>query len=183
MYAVAYGTPVARPAPAPTRTATETAASGTAAAEDRGVDVARAFLGVNASYYDEAWRVMAWRGRTWSWNGAAFWFGPLWFAHRRMAGYAAVYVGLVLVLEGLCLAGVPAPLVLAALVGLMGLAGGYGNALYLRRFNRKVRHVNKCPRSIDAYERALGRQGGTEPRLAAAAGIALLAGLALPLFG
>ncbi len=174
MYAVAYGTPVARPAPASTRTA---------AAEDRGVDVARAFLGANASYYDEAWRVMAWRGRAWSWNAAAFWFGPLWFAHRRMAGSAAAYVALVLVLEGLCLAAVPGPLALAALVGLMGLGGGYGNALYLKHFNRKVRRIGGRGLSIDAYERALKKQGGTEPRLAAAAGIALLAGLASPLFG
>ena len=174
MYAVAYGTPIARPAPASTKAAT---------AEDRGVDVARAFLGANASYYDEAWRVMAWRGRAWSWNGAAFWFGPLWFAYRRMAGCAAIYVALVLVLEGLCLAALPGPLALAALVCLMGLGGGYGNALYLKRFNRKVRRIGGRDLPLDAYERALGQEGGTDPRLAAAAGAALALGLAWPLFG
>lgn len=149
--------------------------------EDRPVDAARAFLGPNASYYDEAWRVMAWRGRRWSWNASAFLYGPMWFAWRRMDGPALAYILGIVLLEVLWLKGLPQPVPALGLFLLMTLAGGHANGLYLRRFLRINRRLERHRLDAASLEAALKAQGGVNPVLLAGAALCLILGLLGPL--
>ena len=138
---------------------------------DRSVDAGRAFLGLDASYYDEAWRVMAWRGQRWHWNGAAFLFGPLWLAWRRMYLPALAHLVFLSLIEPLAWQGTPPPVLALLVVGAMILQGGFGNALYLRHFASVNRRI-ECSRLHPAeHEAELAAQGGTNPFLLVVAGL------------
>ncbi|MCB1883144.1 MAG: DUF2628 domain-containing protein [Geminicoccaceae bacterium] len=140
---------------------------------DRPVDAGRAFLGPDAGYYDEAWRVMAWRGRRWRWNGAAFLFGPLWLAWRRMHLPALAYLAFLSLLEPLAWRGTPPPVLAFLVLGAMTLQGGFGNALYLRHFARVNRRIERARLAPAAHEAELAAQGGTNPLLVVTAGLCL----------
>ena len=135
------------------------------ASPDIAFDAGRAFLGPHASFYDEQWRLMAWRGRRRSWNSAAALAGPFWFAYRVMPGLA-LGAGLAwLVPVGLVVRGMPvaAAMVLAAL--LMTVQGLYANALYLARFRKLGRRIDRAAADPMEREARYRHAGGVNPRL------------------
>jgi hypothetical protein len=173
---------LAMPAPAPMQTLLEPEAAGTIAVS------AKSFVGPNATYYDDRWRWMHWRGRTRSWNwAAASTFGG-WLAYRRMAGPALAYGTWLCLLIALALSGVPVgPLVLAQLGVALGL-GLYGNTLYFRHYLRVAEKLSEENPEHEALRAAAGRAGGVDPvavwrYLSGVLGIALVLILALRVSG
>ena len=147
---------------------------------DQSFDTPRAFLGPNASYYDERWRWMDWTDRRSSWNwSAALGFGA-WLAYRRMYGPAAVAVAWQILGVALALASFPVAILAVVQGAIAASLGFYGNTMYLRHFHRRAGAVLARHRGAAARERALARAGGTSPLAALAAVlIVLLALLAL----
>lgn len=143
------------------------------------LDVSRTFVGPNATYYDECWRLMEWRGRNRSWNWpAALTFGG-WLAYRRLYGYAllhSIWLGVLLLLamrgtSTLLLA--PLQVVLALLLGL------YGNSLYRRRFRKAAMAAAQHEGGHAARLAALAAAGGVDRRAAWILVFALVVGSAL----
>ena len=134
--------------------------------EDVSIDAGRAFVGPNASFYDESWRQMLWRGRHWSWNPHAALFGPLWLAYRRMPLIGALaLVGM----HGLFMLhdrGWSFWLLMFLLGSAMLVMGFYANALYLAKFRQTDRSTKSASDSVLDHEQSLVRQGGVSPALA-----------------
>lgn len=145
---------------------------------------AKLFVGPNATWYDDRWRWMDWRGKSRSWNSAAaFTFGG-WFAYRRMHRWLALYLAWTAAMLIALLSGTPAVIPLGLQAVVMVLAGLYGNTLYLRHFRRIARDVARGQDSHDAQLAAIAEAGGVAPRLAYAVpagliGLALLIALVL----
>lgn len=149
-----------------------------APAADFAFDAARTFVGPGASYYDEAWRQMAWRGRQTSWNAMAALFGPFWFAYRRMklptlAGTLWLVLWLELWREGWA-AGLLLPLQLTVMLG----QGLFANRLYLGRFTALGRRLERGTADPQARERAMAAAGGVSRAGVGVAAMLLLLGLA-----
>ena len=153
--------------------------------EDLAIDEARAFVGPNASFYDECWRVMLWRGKTTSWNPHAALLGPVWFAYRRMFAPALVWLACLQLLWLAHDRGLSPWFLLALLSMLMAASGLFANAVYLNHFTRRARLARKASDSVLAQEQRLIKEGGVSAIAAgafAAITIALtLANLATPL--
>jgi len=161
--------------PAEPTSAAPAAEAAPASAPDVAFDAARAYLGANASYYDETWRVMGWRGSRVAWNGAAALFGPFWLAYRRMPALAAAYILWLGLLFDLYQGGTP-PVLLGILQASLMLATGlFANLVYLRRFSHACRRLTD--RSLDplAAERRLIAKGGTSRLAVVVTGLALAA--------
>lgn len=144
---------------------------------------AKLFIGQNATWYDDRWRWMEWRGRSLSWNGAAAASLGIWFGYRRMYRWLAVamaWLGLVVILA---LTGVPLRILLSFQALVMLACGLYGNHLYLQHFRRIARGVAETRHTHAAQVQAITAAGGVDQRTAmvAAAGMAglvlLVAGL------
>lgn len=125
---------------------------------------AKAFIGPNATYYDDRWRWMGWRGRRRSWNWAAAASVGAWLAYRRMHRYATIYGLWLLLLLVLALSGTPLRLVGLLQLGVAVGLGLYGNTLYQQHFFQSVREVGR--RHSDHAERvgALVAAGGVDRR-------------------
>jgi hypothetical protein len=172
---------LAMPAPAPMQTLLEPEVAPIAVS-------AKSFIGPNATYYDDRWRWMHWRGRSRSWNwAAASTFGG-WLAYRRMAGPALAYGGWLCLLIALALAGVPVGvLLLAQLVVALGL-GLYGNTLYFREYLRVAEKLSEDNPDHEALGAAARRAGGVDRvavwrYLSGVLGVALVLILALGISG
>lgn len=136
------------------------------------IDSAKAFVGPNATFYDDRWRWMDWRGRHRSWNwAAAATFGG-WFAYRRMYRHAAGYGLWLVLLAALAAVAAPLELLLAMQLTVMTALGLYGDTLYLLHFRRIARDVFREHPEYDARVAELTEAGGVDPlaawRLAAA---------------
>lgn len=131
---------------------------------DAGAVSAKAFIGPNATYYDDRWRWMHWRGRSRTWNwAAAVSFGG-WLAYRRMYGPALLHGGWLGLLVALALAGVPLVLLaLAQVVVMLGL-GFYGNNLYFRHYMRYARKLSEAHREHQSLLAATAEAGGVDAR-------------------
>lgn len=144
---------------------------------DFAFDAARTFVGPRASYYDESWRQMAWRGRRTSWNGHAALFGPFWLAYRRMRLWAlAAGLWLLLWLE-LWRQGWSPGLLCGLQLASMAALGCAANRLYLDRFTALGRRLQQVAADASARERAMARAGGVSRGDV----VALMLGLALGL--
>ncbi len=148
-----------------------------APAVDFAFDAARTFVGPHASYYDETWRQMAWRGRQTSWNRYAALYGPFWFAYRRLRLVAlASLLWLLLWLE-LWRQGW-SPWVLCGLQCATMIAQGFvANRLYLARFTALGRRLERSVTDAAARERAMARAGGVSRSGVVAALLILALGL------
>lgn len=136
---------------------------------------AKLFIGPNATWYDDRWRWMDWRGKSRSWNSAAaFTFGG-WFAYRRMFGWFWLYFAWMGVMLFALMSGVPAALPIALQALVMVASGLYGNTLYLRHFRRVGRDVARRHQSHEEQLRAVTSEGGVAPAATYAAPLALLA--------
>ncbi|MCB2053814.1 MAG: DUF2628 domain-containing protein [Geminicoccaceae bacterium] len=173
--------PSAIPAAAIPSAAPPSAASPNAAGEDVAIDAARAFLGPHASYYDESWRVMNWRGRRTSWNRHAALFGPVWFAYRRMLVPAVLLLAWVHGLLTLYRMGWSVTVLAGLQVTMMIAVGWFANALYLHRFQRIAARLARLRAPPLEREGRFAARGGVSPLLAAAVGAALIAGILLGL--
>lgn len=126
---------------------------------------AKLFLGPNATWYDDRWRWMDWRGRSRSWNWAAASTFGTWFGYRRMHGWLVAHGGTALVAWTLILLGVPLLLPLGLLIAVSAGAGLYGNYLYLGHFRRIAAGVAERYDQHDEQIEAIERAGGIEPRM------------------
>lgn len=136
---------------------------------------AKLFIGPNATWYDDRWRWMDWRGKNRSWNSAAaFTFGA-WFAYRRMHGWLTLYLVWMAAMLLALMSGVPAVVPLGLHAGVIVLAGLYGNALYLRHFRRIAREVAERQDSHEAQLAAIATAGGVAPQAAYAVPAGLVA--------
>lgn len=145
---------------------------------DFAFDAARTFVGPHASYYDETWRQMAWRGRQTSWNGHAALFGPFWLAYRRMRLWAlAAELWLLLWLE-LWRQGWSPGLLCGIQVASMVILGCIANRLYLGRFTTLGRRLERRLADAPARERAMASAGGVRPGNVVAVALVLALGLA-----
>jgi hypothetical protein len=143
------------------------------------LDVSKTFVGVNAIYYDESWRLMEWRRRNYSWNwAAALTFGG-WLAYRRLYGYTLLHSVWLSLLLLLAMRGISilllAPLQVAVTVAL----GLYGNALYRRRFRKAATSAALHEGDHAARLAALAAAGGVDPRAVWILGFALTVAAAL----
>jgi len=125
---------------------------------------AKAFVGPNATYYDDRWRWMEWQGRQQSWNWAAAAGFGAWLAYRRMHAYAAIYgVWLVLLLV-LALSGTPLRLLALLQLGVALGLGLYGNTLYRQYFRQRARDIARQNGDHAERVRALATAGGVDRR-------------------
>jgi hypothetical protein len=136
---------------------------------------AKLFVGPNATWYDDRWRWMDWRGKSRSWNSAAALTFGAWFAYRRMYGWLVLYLVWISAMLLALMSGVPAVVPLGLQVTVMIAAGLYGNTLYLRHFRRVARDVAQRQGSHEAQLTALAEAGGVTPRVAYAVPAGLIA--------
>jgi hypothetical protein len=143
------------------------------------LDVSKTFVGPNATYYDECWRLMEWRGRNRSWNWAAALTLGGWLAYRRLYGYAflhSVWLGLLLLLA---MKGTSILLLASLQLALALMLGRYGNALYRRRFRKAALAAAQHDGEHAARLTTLAARGGVDPRAVWILGLALVLGTAL----
>lgn len=143
------------------------------------LDVSKTFVGPNATYYDENWRLMEWRGRNRSWNWAAALTLGGWLSYRRLYGYAllhSIWLGLLLLLA---MMGTSILLLASLQAGLALMLGLYGNALYRRRFRKAAMAAAQREGEHAARLATLAARGGVDPRSVWILAIALVVGTAL----
>lgn len=125
---------------------------------------AKTFIGPNATYYDDRWRWMGWRGRRRSWNWAAVLSLGTWLAYRRMHRYATIYGLWLMLLLVLALSGTPLRLVGLLQFGVAAGLGVYGNTLYQQHFFQSVREIGRQYRDHAERVSALAAAGGVDRR-------------------
>jgi hypothetical protein len=143
------------------------------------LDDSKTFVGADATYYDECWRLMEWRRRNQSWNSAAALTLGGWLAYRRLYGYAllhSVWLGLLLLLA---LRGISILLLVPLQVAVSVALGVYGNALYRRRFRKAALAAALHEGDHAARLAALAAAGGVAPRAVWILGFALAVAAAL----
>jgi Protein of unknown function (DUF2628) len=125
------------------------------------IDSTKAFVGINSNYYDESWRVMD-VSRSWNWAAALTLGG--WLAYRRLYDHAVLHAAWLTLLILLALGGTPVALVLVVQLSVAVLLGGYGNALYRRRFRLAAAAAARRDGEYPEKLAALAAAGGTDPR-------------------
>jgi hypothetical protein len=151
-----------------------------AAPEVLPIDSTKTFVGINSNYYDESWRLMEWRDVSRSWNWAAALTLGGWLAYRRLYEHAVLHAAWLTLLILVALSGTPIALVLLVQLSVAVLLGGFGNALYRRRFRQAAAVAARHDGDYPAKLAALAAAGGTDARavwIAAAAMAAVTAGL------
>ncbi|MEZ5823561.1 MAG: hypothetical protein R3C97_02085 [Geminicoccaceae bacterium] len=131
--------------------------------EDVAIDAGRAFIGPNASFYDESWRVMLWRGKRTSWNPHAALMGPVWFAYRRMFAPALVWIAALQFLWFAHDRGFSVWFLAILLGTCMATSGLFANAIYLHHFNRCSNRAQRASSSVLEQEQQLIEDGGVSP--------------------
>ena len=144
---------------------------------DFAFDAARTFVGPHASYYDETWRQMAWRGRQTSWNRHAALYGPFWFAYRRLRLVALASVLWLLLWLELWRQGWSPWLLCGLQLATMLFQGLLANRLYLGRFTALGRRLERSLGDAVARERAMASAGGVSRGGVAAVILAVALGL------
>ncbi|HEX6143660.1 MAG TPA: DUF2628 domain-containing protein [Geminicoccaceae bacterium] len=127
---------------------------------------AKSFIGPNATFYDDRWRWMDWRGQQRSWNWAAATTLGAWFAYRRLYGCLSAFGVLMLLVLTLLMTGVASAIPLGLLLAGMIGAGLYGNFLYLRRYRQVAREIVERYDEHEDQVREIERAGGVDPRAA-----------------
>lgn len=127
---------------------------------------AKLFIGPNATWYDDRWRWMDWRGRRRSWNWAAASTFGAWFGYRRMYGWLPLFGASTLVTVSLGLLGTPLLIPLGLLLGLALFAGLFGNHLYLEHFRRAAGRIAERHEHHEAQVEAIVQAGGVDRRAA-----------------
>jgi hypothetical protein len=172
------------------RAVTQAAAERRAASLARGVDVdpaasvlplddSKTFVGVNATHYDECWRLMEWRRTNRSWNWAAALTLGGWLAYRRLYGYALLHFAWLGLLLFLATKGISLLLLAALQVAVASILGLYGNALYRRRFRKAAMAAARRQGSHAARLASLAAAGGVDPGAVWTMGLATAIGTAL----
>ena len=143
------------------------------------LDSAKTFVGPNATYYDECWRLMEWRGNYRSWNWAAALTLGAWLAYRRLYGYALIHAAWLILLLLLAANGTSIPLVLLAQVAVAVALGRYGNTLYRTRFREAAMVAAQHEGDHAARLAVLAAAGGIDRLTVWSVGLALLVVAAL----
>lgn len=133
-------------------------------AEEPGEAIAaKPFIGPHATYYDDRWRWMDWRGRSHGWNWPAATTCGVWLAYRKMYRWAVLYLAAFSLLVLLAVSGVPLR-ILAVLFVIGNLVlGTYANTLYFRHFRTVARAVGNHHADYRATAAALATAGGVDP--------------------
>lgn len=127
---------------------------------------AKAFIGPHATYYDDRWRWMSWRGRSHGWNWAAAGTLGVWLAYRKMYRWAAVYLVVFALLLLLALSGAPlVPLAGLFVAGTLAL-GTFGNILYFHHFRTLARAIERTYPDHASRLKAVVAAGGVDPAAA-----------------
>ena len=111
------------------------------------------FVGDNQTYYLQKWRVSFDPGRNSGWNWVAFFFTPIWFAYRKMYGYATL-VFLLQNVMGFFTGGI---------IGLIcAILGGYwGNALYYKHAEKAISLAKMTAPNEELRRMHIQQAGGT----------------------
>jgi hypothetical protein len=111
----------------------------------------REFVGKNADYYLNKWKLMAASGSKVSWNWAAFCFEVLWMAYRKMYLYA---------LTVMLLSFVPVIGSIFSLIFWIGI-GIFGNYLYGKFTYRKLSVLRSAFTDDELFKQEVIKSGGT----------------------
>ena len=124
---------------------------------------AKPFIGPHATYYDDRWRWMDWRGRRRGWNWPAATTCGVWLAYRKMYRWAVVYLAIFSLFVVLAAAGVPLRLLGVLFIGANVVLGTYANMLYFQHFRRVARLVGNHHADFRTTAAALATAGGVDP--------------------
>jgi hypothetical protein len=103
-----------------------------------------------------------------SWNWAAFFFGPTWMTYRKMYLYSCMFVATVVVVA-ICAQAFDSRLISAMFsFAIAGLCGYQGNHWYKLHAEKKLREIAPSGASDEAVQRRLVKEGGTNSGAAAA---------------
>jgi hypothetical protein len=118
------------------------------------------FVGSRYAAYQKRWEAARHKGFSWNW--AAFFFGPGWLAYRKMHAGCAVFLVFVAFETALeQIASVPASITAAIyLLVAMGF-GASGDRLYKRHVDARVNKITCDGHNPAAIDAELMRQGGT----------------------
>jgi hypothetical protein len=131
---------------------------------------ARIFVGLQYPYYEVKWAALESRASSYSWNWAAFCWGPFWMAYRKMYATVWAYFGIICIFEMIShfIKGV-APVSWAVSF----VVGWHGNSWYKHHVQRKLAEIQRIatPQTADLE---LMRQGGTSIGAVIGFGLVLL---------
>ncbi|THJ30908.1 DUF2628 domain-containing protein [Lampropedia aestuarii] len=132
----------------------------------------RAYVGQKYDKYQQLWAKSETRTSKQSWNWAAFFLSVLWLAYRKMYGYAALWVGLI-VLEAIASYAIGYDESYSTIfsIVLTVIAGQLGNTMYLSHVNGKIKHI-RSTQPHTHWISMLTKSGGTS--WGAAIGVAVL---------
>ncbi|GAB6072901.1 hypothetical protein JCM14244_12780 [Venenivibrio stagnispumantis] len=120
------------------------------------------FVGKNADYYISKWEVMEATGSKISWNWAAFFFGMLWFAYRKMYSIAIMIMAFLILLQIIQLKMNTPPLIVALTNIFISIGFGmFGNYIYLDFVKNKIKEIKEKYPDENLIIAEIGRNGGT----------------------
>jgi Protein of unknown function (DUF2628) len=128
------------------------------------------FIDQNPLYYERKWGKKEDPSKGVSWNFAAFFLNTFWFAYRKMYGWMFISLILSVLLE-LALYGlatvtrlsweIELGISIVAYIGMGALFGLYGNTLYYRHVQKKMKQIEQSPLlTVDMKPFMLKRTGG-----------------------
>jgi hypothetical protein len=133
-------------------------------AEEPGEAIAaKPFIGPHATFYDDRWRWMDWRGRSHGWNWPAATTCGVWLAYRKMYRWAVIYLAAFGLLVLLAVSGVPLRLLISLFAAGNLILGTYANTLYYQHFRSVARVVGNHHADYRTTAAALATAGGVDP--------------------
>lgn len=136
-------------------------------AEEPGEAIAaKPFIGPHATFYDDRWRWMDWRGRSRGWNWPAATTFGMWLAYRKMYRGAVVYLAVFGLLVLLAAGGVPLRVLGVLFVAGNVVLGTYANTIYYQHFRSVARAVGSHHADYRTTVAALATAGGVDPAAA-----------------
>ncbi|WP_297888024.1 DUF2628 domain-containing protein [Sulfurihydrogenibium sp.] len=134
----------------------------------------RLFVGKNADYYIAKWEELGDSGKV-SWNWAAFMFGLLWFAYRKMYPHAFGFMMFSLLLQYIQVVMKTHPVVIGISNILISVAiGMFGNYLYYQYAKKKIKEIKENVQDEKLRTVEIVRNGGTSLSTAIAIGLMYL---------
>jgi hypothetical protein len=130
----------------------------------------------NSKYYLPKFKKFVDRGNGFSltWNGAAFFFGPIWALYRKLYFWGAIEILVSFIPLWRAVGFLQShwfPLGLDIVLSVVW--GTVGNYLYFRKARRMIRKAESCSPSTSNLNLLLARQGGVNARLAVVVAILL----------
>ncbi len=134
----------------------------------------RLFVGKNADYYIAKWEELGDNSKI-SWNWAAFMFGLLWFAYRKMYPHAFGFIIFSLILQYIQVVMKTHPVVIVVSNIIISVAiGMFGNYLYYQYAKTKIKQIKENIPDERLRTVEIVRNGGTSLATAIAIGLMYL---------